>query len=64
MNIKRISRLGFEIGVALLAAVSAQALPLLSEFYYDAPGRQVLRSRGMCWRGSMGRMVPSGRPSC
>ena len=38
MNIKRISRLGFEIGVALLAAVSAQALPLLSDFSYDAPG--------------------------
>lgn len=38
MKIKRISRLGFEIGVALLAAVSAQALPLLSELYYDAPG--------------------------
>lgn len=38
MNIKRISRLGIEVGVALWMAASAQALPILSELYYDAPG--------------------------
>lgn len=38
MNIRRISRLGLEIGAALLVAVSAQALPILSEVYYDAVG--------------------------
>jgi hypothetical protein len=38
MNIRHISRLGFEIGVTVLVAMSAQALPLLSEVYYDAPG--------------------------
>jgi hypothetical protein len=38
MNIGKISRWGLEVGAALLAAVSAQALPILSEVYYDAPG--------------------------
>ncbi len=38
MNIRRISRLGLEIGATLWVAMSAQALPILSEVYYDAPG--------------------------
>lgn len=38
MKIERISRIGLEIGVLLLAAVGAKALPSVSEFYYDAPG--------------------------
>ena len=38
MIIRSFSRLGFEIGVTLLMAVSAEALPILSELYYDAPG--------------------------
>lgn len=38
MNIGRILRLGLEIGATLLVAASAQALPILSELYYDAPG--------------------------
>jgi hypothetical protein len=38
MNIGRISRWGLEVGATLLVAVSAQALPILSEVYYDAPG--------------------------
>ena len=38
MNMRRISQLGLEIGAILWVAVSAQALPILSEFYYDAPG--------------------------
>ncbi len=38
MKIRQISRLGLEIGASLLLAVAAQALPILSEVYYDAPG--------------------------
>jgi len=38
MKIGRISRLGFEVGVLWLIAFSVQALPIISEFYYDAPG--------------------------
>jgi len=38
MKFRHISRLGFEIGASLLIAMSAQALPILSEVYYDAPG--------------------------
>ncbi len=38
MKIRHISRLGLEIGASLLLAVAAQALPILSEVYYDAPG--------------------------
>jgi hypothetical protein len=38
MTIGSISRLGLEIAVTLLIAMNAQALPILSEIYYDAPG--------------------------
>ena len=38
MSIRRISRMALEIAAILMVAVSAQALPILSEFYYDAPG--------------------------
>lgn len=38
MSIRRISRLALEIAATLMVAASAQALPILSEFYYDAPG--------------------------
>lgn len=35
---RRLSRLGFEIATIWLATAAAQALPIISEFYYDAPG--------------------------
>ncbi len=38
MKIGRVARLGFEIGTILLVAFNVQATPIISEFYYDAPG--------------------------
>jgi len=38
MKFGQILQWGVGVGVTLLAAVSAQALPILSEVYYDAPG--------------------------
>jgi len=38
MSIRRLARLGFRIGLVMLLATTAQALPILSEVYYDAPG--------------------------
>jgi len=38
MNTKRMAGLAFEISLLLLLATASQALPILSEIYYDAPG--------------------------
>jgi hypothetical protein len=38
MNARGFLRMGVEIGATLMMAVSVQALPILSEVYYDAPG--------------------------
>ena len=38
MNFRKISRMTLEIAAILLVAATAQALPILSEVYYDAPG--------------------------
>jgi len=38
MKFGKILQWGVGVGATLLAAVSAQALPILSEVYYDAPG--------------------------
>ncbi len=38
MNTRGFLRLGLEIGAILMMAASVQALPILSEVYYDAPG--------------------------
>jgi hypothetical protein len=38
MNIRKTSRMALEIAAILLVAATAQALPIFSEVYYDAPG--------------------------